>query len=101
MAGLAGDDALGNPGSSSRGRKTSAQRVTGHFIRVEPDTGSVALQHERHRVFEIAEAAESSKAHASDIRGRAWTPHVSTWLALARLVNIAIAARPFASSRAT
>ena len=101
MPRLLGDDALGDTGSSSRGRKTGPQRVTGHLAGVGPGTDGVALQHECHRVFEIAEAAEYSKAHASDIRRKTWTPHVSTWLALARLVNIAIAARPFASSRAT
>ena len=34
---------------------------------------------------EIAGAAGCSKASASDIRRGKWTPHVSTWQALARL----------------
>jgi hypothetical protein len=36
---------------------------------------------------EIAEAAGCSKAYASDIRRGKWTPHVSTWRALAALVR--------------
>ena len=47
---LFGDDALWNPSRSSRGRKACPQRVTGHLAGVEPGTGSVALQHERHRL---------------------------------------------------
>jgi hypothetical protein len=37
---------------------------------------------------EIARAAGCSKAYASDIRRGKWTPHVSTWPALAELVNL-------------
>jgi hypothetical protein len=39
---------------------------------------------------EIAEAAGCSKASASDIRRGKWTPHVSTWGALGRLVSLEI-----------
>jgi hypothetical protein len=49
VAGLLGDDALGDAGSSSRGRQAGAQRVSGHLARVESGTDGVALQHERHR----------------------------------------------------
>ena len=49
VARLLGDDALGDTGSSSRGRKACPQRVTGYFARIKSGTGSVALQHERHR----------------------------------------------------
>jgi hypothetical protein len=49
VARLFGDDALGDPGRSSRGRKAGPQRVTCHLAGVEPGTGRVALQHERHR----------------------------------------------------
>ena len=38
---------------------------------------------------EIMEAAGCSKAFASDIRRGKWTPHVSTWAALADLVGVA------------
>jgi len=40
------------------------------------------------KLSEIAEAAGCSKAYASDIRRGKWTPHVSTWPALAELVGI-------------
>jgi transcriptional regulator with XRE-family HTH domain len=40
------------------------------------------------KLSEIAEAAGCSKAYASDIRRGKWTPHVSTWVALAKLVGI-------------
>jgi predicted transcriptional regulator len=40
------------------------------------------------RLSEIAEAAGCSKAYASDVRRGKWTPHVSTWAALARLVEL-------------
>jgi hypothetical protein len=37
----------------------------------------------------IAESGASyEKAYASDIRRGKWTPHVSTWVALAKLVGI-------------
>ena len=36
---------------------------------------------------EIAEAAGSSKAYASDIRRGEWTPHASAWQALAGLTG--------------
>jgi transcriptional regulator with XRE-family HTH domain len=39
------------------------------------------------KLSEIAEAAGCSKAYASDIRRGKWTPHVSTWLGLAKLVD--------------
>jgi hypothetical protein len=39
---------------------------------------------------EIAEAASCSKAYASDIRRGKWTPHVSTWGALGRLVSLEV-----------
>ena len=38
------------------------------------------------KLAEIADAAGCSKASASDIRRGKWTPHVSTWRALAALV---------------
>ena len=47
---LIGDDALGDPGRSSRGRKTGPQRVTGYLAGVKPGSGGVALQYERHRI---------------------------------------------------
>ncbi len=50
VARLLGDNALGDAGSSSRGRKAGPQRVTGHFGGVEPRPGGVALQHERYRL---------------------------------------------------
>ena len=50
MAGLLGDDALGDTGSGSRGRKTGPQRVAGHLGGVKPDASGMALQHERHRI---------------------------------------------------
>ena len=40
------------------------------------------------KLSEIAEAAGCSKAYASDIRRGKWTPRVSTWAALARLLGI-------------
>ena len=48
VARLLGDDALGDPGSSSRGCKAGPQRVSGHLAGVKPGSGGVALQHERH-----------------------------------------------------
>jgi CRISPR-associated endonuclease Cas1 len=39
------------------------------------------------KLSEIAEAAGCSKAYASDIRRGKWTPHVSTWAALAALAD--------------
>jgi len=39
------------------------------------------------KLSEIAEAAGCSKAYASDIRRGKWTPHVSTWAALAELAD--------------
>ncbi|MGO9334146.1 MAG: CRISPR-associated endonuclease Cas1 [Acidimicrobiales bacterium] len=43
------------------------------------------------KLMDIAEAAGCSKASASDIRRGKWTPHVSTWAALAALVGTEIA----------
>ena len=40
------------------------------------------------KLSEIAEAAGCSKAYASDIRRGKWTPHVSAWGALGRLVSL-------------
>ena len=40
------------------------------------------------KLMAIAEAAGCSKAYASDIRRGKWTPHVSTWPALADLVKV-------------
>jgi hypothetical protein len=57
VARLVGDDALCDPGSSSRGRKAGAQRVTGYLARVEPGTGGAALHHKGH-----GRAAESCRA---------------------------------------
>jgi hypothetical protein len=45
------------------------------------------------KLSEIAEAAGCSKAYASDIRRGKWTPHVSTWSALAALVGVMQPAR--------
>jgi CRISPR-associated endonuclease Cas1 len=42
------------------------------------------------KLSEIAEAAGCSKAYASDIRRGKWTPHVSTWAAIAGLVGMRI-----------
>jgi hypothetical protein len=42
------------------------------------------------KLSEIAEAAGCFKAYASDIRRGKWTPHVSTWKALGRLVSLEI-----------
>ena len=39
------------------------------------------------KLSEIVEEAGCSKAYASDIRRGKWTPHVSTWGALARLAG--------------
>jgi predicted transcriptional regulator len=39
------------------------------------------------KLSEIAEAAGCSKAYASDIRRGKWTPHVSTWRALASKIR--------------
>jgi hypothetical protein len=38
----------------------------------------------------IVEATGMSKASASDVRGGKWTPHVSTWRALAGLVSVVV-----------
>jgi hypothetical protein len=40
------------------------------------------------KLVEISDAAGCSKASASDIRRGKWTPHVSAWAALARLVSV-------------
>ena len=42
------------------------------------------------KLSEIAEAAGCSKAYASDIRRGKWTPHVSTWGALAEMVQVTL-----------
>jgi hypothetical protein len=42
------------------------------------------------KLSEIAQAAGGSKASASDIRRGKWTPHISTWAALAELVGISL-----------
>ena len=42
------------------------------------------------KLMDIAEAAGCSKASASDIRRGKWTPHVSTWAALAGLAGAEI-----------
>ena len=46
------------------------------------------------KLSEIAEAAGCCKASASDIRRGKWTPHVSTWRALAKLAGIDVGACP-------
>jgi hypothetical protein len=66
--------------------------VTGHLVEVEPGTGGVALQHERHCLTEITGATGCSKASASDYRRGKWMPHVSTWGTLAELVGVEVAA---------
>jgi hypothetical protein len=45
------------------------------------------------KLSEIADAAGCCKASASDIRRGKWTPHVSTWSALAALVGVMQPAR--------
>jgi hypothetical protein len=42
------------------------------------------------KLSEIVEAAGCSKASASDIRRGKWTPHVSTWAALAGLARVEV-----------
>ncbi len=42
------------------------------------------------KLMDIAEAAGCCKASASDIRRGKWTPHVSTWTALAELVEVKV-----------
>ena len=42
------------------------------------------------KLTEIAEAAGFFKAYVSDIRRGKWTPHVSTWEAIARLVGVEV-----------
>jgi transcriptional regulator with XRE-family HTH domain len=39
------------------------------------------------KLSEIVEATGMSKAYASDVRRGKWTPHVSTWPALAEVVG--------------
>jgi hypothetical protein len=90
VARLLTDDTLGDANRGSRGRKASPQRVTGYLARVEPSAEGVAFQHERHRLFEIAETAGCTKASASDYRRGKRTPHVSTWAALGELVGVGI-----------
>src|ERR1039458_3431477 len=62
VTGLLGDDALGYPDSSSRGRKASPQRVTGHLAGVESSSGSEALQHECHRLGTESRCADVAMA---------------------------------------
>ena len=62
MPRLLGDDSFWDPDSGSRGRKASPQRMTGYLAGVEPGTGSVVLQHERHRLG--AETCRSDVAMA-------------------------------------
>jgi hypothetical protein len=40
------------------------------------------------KLLQVAEAAGCCKASASDIRRGKWTPHVSTWKALATMVDV-------------
>lgn len=40
------------------------------------------------KLVDIMEATGYSKGHCSTIRAGTWTPHVSTWPALARLVGL-------------
>jgi len=47
---------------------------------IRPQLGGIPLA-------DIAKAADRSKAYASDIRSGRYTPHVSTWGALAALVD--------------
>lgn len=49
--------------------------------RIWPKLGAVKLA-------DIMEATGYSKGHCSTIRAGTWTPHVSTWPALARLVGL-------------
>jgi CRISPR-associated protein Cas1 len=51
--------------------------------RIWPKLGAVNLA-------EIMEATGYSKGHCSTIRAGTWTPHVSTWPALARLVGVSV-----------
>jgi hypothetical protein len=43
------------------------------------------------KLAEIVEVSRYSKGYASYIRSGKWTPHVSTWPALARLVGLDLA----------
>ena len=43
------------------------------------------------KLADIMEATGYSKGHCSTIRAGTWTPHVSTWPALARLVGVDLA----------
>jgi hypothetical protein len=60
--------------------------------RIWPKLGAVKLA-------EIMEATGYSKGHCSTIRAGTWTPHVSTWPALARLVGLDVAERCPSSER--
>jgi hypothetical protein len=60
VACLIGDDALGNTGRGSRGRKTGSQRVSGHLGGVKTGSTSMALQHKCHRI-----AAETRRAQVA------------------------------------
>jgi transcriptional regulator with XRE-family HTH domain len=42
------------------------------------------------KLSEIAEATGCSKASASDIRRGKWTSHVSTWEALATVIDVVV-----------
>ena len=50
------------------------------------------------KLTEIAEAAGCSKAYASDIRRGKWTPHLSTWAALAASAGNGALVRPVDAS---
>jgi hypothetical protein len=50
-----------------------------------------------YKLREIMLATGYSKGHCSTVRAGTWTPHVSTWPALARLVGLQL---PEAVSRA-
>jgi transcriptional regulator with XRE-family HTH domain len=83
-----------------RGRRGAAiaarKRALSEWDKANPDTVYDPEQFRRDilprlatvKLSEIAEAAGCSKAYASDIRRGKWTPHVSTWVALAKLVGV-------------
>lgn len=53
------------------------------------------------KLMDIAEAADCSKADASDIRRGKWTPHVPTWEALAQLVGGRLPTEPLEQAEPT
>jgi transcriptional regulator with XRE-family HTH domain len=83
-----------------RGRRGAAiaarKRALSEWDRANPDTvydpelfrREILPRLAKVKLSEVAEAAGCSKAYASDIRRGKWTPHVSTWAALAEMVEV-------------